>query len=536
MYFNFRLLILLLVFTFEVSGQSWKYYDSSFSIAWTIAEWNSDIIVSSVYTDRSIIPDIKVFRNKPVLLKVNNKGEKIISKKVVIEDTSILISFLKPIIPINKDSLQAFALGINKMDSTPFLISLIFNKELDIVYYSKSKIVIPIKYFSPSYVTHFNLKKRIDGSYYGSASFCFVKYSLVDSSINYNAYSLPAVNYFFKTTMLGNIINQTFLPFNFSNRADYFYEETQIDITYDVLNNHYISASVSDGVFVFDDSLKLLNNKSFSFLGNETTVFGENNILKVNDKYMIAGIAVLDSSDMRHFPHNYTQIKRNYFAFYQFKSNGEISGIKYIKLPNEADSASVTEVFNDTNVNTTSYVQLENAIIKNCDALNENIIFCCYQNSSGQIIVFQLDSNLTIKWTKVLNMGVSHLYSINASSDGGCFISCWAFPDFTVSADLPACVIKLDAKGKLASSHQVWLEAKSNYLYPNPVNGSFFISNTTHQILNVTVYNLQGQLLIQQKLYSENEPVNVQQLEAGMYVYTLTNNNLQIGSGKFIKQ
>lgn len=79
------------------------------------------------------------------------------------------------------------------------------------------------------------------------------------------------------------------------------------------------------------------------------------------------------------------------------------------------------------------------------------------------------------------------------------------------------------------------LESSNNYLniFPNPANNKFSISNgNIHSNYQIVVRNLKGQLLLQKNIRN-NETVDVQHLELGMYILTAQTNG-KIQTGKLI--
>ena len=76
-------------------------------------------------------------------------------------------------------------------------------------------------------------------------------------------------------------------------------------------------------------------------------------------------------------------------------------------------------------------------------------------------------------------------------------------------------------------------------VYPNPAHEEItIVSQACLQTKNavVTVYNIQGQLIMQQALFHEKTEVDLHGLTKGLYYYHLSNKKGEIINGKFVKQ
>lgn len=70
--------------------------------------------------------------------------------------------------------------------------------------------------------------------------------------------------------------------------------------------------------------------------------------------------------------------------------------------------------------------------------------------------------------------------------------------------------------------------AESIQVFPNPadheINVNFDVTDMSTNVL-LSVYNMQGQLLLQQRIQQKNTKIDIHSLEAGMYLLKLYNNN-----------
>ncbi|GGD82073.1 T9SS type A sorting domain-containing protein [Planktosalinus lacus] len=72
-------------------------------------------------------------------------------------------------------------------------------------------------------------------------------------------------------------------------------------------------------------------------------------------------------------------------------------------------------------------------------------------------------------------------------------------------------------------------------LYPNPVNETLQINNTSNQVVAASLYDLNGKLLQSHSLENSVSPINVSALTHGLYFVVLVNEQGDRVSKKFIK-
>jgi hypothetical protein len=89
----------------------------------------------------------------------------------------------------------------------------------------------------------------------------------------------------------------------------------------------------------------------------------------------------------------------------------------------------------------------------------------------------------------------------------------------------------------LTSVAPVWVSSMP-IVYPNPNNGRFFINIKSYNIGSVLeIYSMQGEKIMDSKINSVVEPVDMEQEPSGIYLYRIVSEtgNL-VNSGKFILQ
>ena len=63
------------------------------------------------------------------------------------------------------------------------------------------------------------------------------------------------------------------------------------------------------------------------------------------------------------------------------------------------------------------------------------------------------------------------------------------------------------------------LESASVYIYPNPNNGSFYVSTNGITDLSLSLYSIDGRLVIKETgIKEENQLINLEKIESGVYI------------------
>jgi len=73
-------------------------------------------------------------------------------------------------------------------------------------------------------------------------------------------------------------------------------------------------------------------------------------------------------------------------------------------------------------------------------------------------------------------------------------------------------------------------------VYPNPASNQLFIQtglNLANSVFNI--YNLSGEMVLQQQINSKTDVINISCLISGVYIYKIEQNNKIIDTGKFVK-
>ena len=75
------------------------------------------------------------------------------------------------------------------------------------------------------------------------------------------------------------------------------------------------------------------------------------------------------------------------------------------------------------------------------------------------------------------------------------------------------------------------------HIYPNPANNKLFVNTRQTNLQNTTVsiYNIQGQQLLQQNIRQSQTEIDIQNLSKGIYIIKVLNGN-EVMQGKFVKE
>ena len=163
----------------------------------------------------------------------------------------------------------------------------------------------------------------------------------------------------------------------------------------------------------------------------------------------------------------------------------------------------------------------------------------------ADIFLAKYNSDGNVLWAKSVNTNIDERsYSIAVNTSGNVYITGF-FSSNSISFDSNILYIngtsgssdmflaKLDAIADIEDIKNT----NSFTLYPNPANDNIIIENTTFKINDdeiISIYNIQGQLLLQQPIKQQKTEINISSFAGGMY-YVKVENEKGIAVKKFIK-
>jgi len=129
-----------------------------------------------------------------------------------------------------------------------------------------------------------------------------------------------------------------------------------------------------------------------------------------------------------------------------------------------------------------------------------------------------------------------NLYSVLATSDGGCIMVGNRYDYETQDQERDIYIVKVDSNGLLTWSQEILFNKTESTVYPNPGTDQLNIKTT----INYTYFeliNLNGQVVIRQNPDNNLSTINTKSLKSGMYFYRLIDKtNKTIETGKWIKK
>jgi hypothetical protein len=128
------------------------------------------------------------------------------------------------------------------------------------------------------------------------------------------------------------------------------------------------------------------------------------------------------------------------------------------------------------------------------------------------------------------------LYSILATSDGGCLLVGSRYDDAVQYMERDIYVVKVNSDGLIVWTQEIPVDQQQTMVYPNP-GTDYFTVKIQNQQLELELISLNGQVVIKQTLNNDANTVKTERLPSGIYFYRLTNTRTHaIESGKWIKK
>ncbi|NQT76587.1 MAG: T9SS type A sorting domain-containing protein [Bacteroidetes bacterium] len=129
-----------------------------------------------------------------------------------------------------------------------------------------------------------------------------------------------------------------------------------------------------------------------------------------------------------------------------------------------------------------------------------------------------------------------HLYSILATSDGGCLMVGNRYDNEAQAMERDIFIIKVNSDGILVWTQEIPIAYQQTTIYPNPGTSRLNIK-TYGNDLDFELANMNGQVLIKQLINNKTNTINTEPLKPGMYFYRLINKkDKTIETGKWIKK
>ena len=168
-------------------------------------------------------------------------------------------------------------------------------------------------------------------------------------------------------------------------------------------------------------------------------------------------------------------------------------------------------------------------------ATNQSI-YTLFPPEPSNIILGCFDTSLNVIWQKYYGGDQYYgVWTVNPTNDGGCIIGASSFDYQIQNQERDIYIMKVDTNGIITGiNHDPPTGDQKTKIYPNP-GKEFIYVNTTIEHATVGFYDLTGREIFSQILFSGSNPVNVQMLKPGLYIYKILQNSEVRECGKWIK-
>jgi len=123
-----------------------------------------------------------------------------------------------------------------------------------------------------------------------------------------------------------------------------------------------------------------------------------------------------------------------------------------------------------------------------------------------------------------------------ATTDGGCFVSGMRYDAATQNQEYDIFYLKLDSTGIFVSNHDLIIQVHSATIYPNPGNEKITLESGP-QVFGATflLYNIQGIKTTEQIISANQQTINTENLQSGIYFWKIVKAGKELDTGKWIK-
>ena len=160
-----------------------------------------------------------------------------------------------------------------------------------------------------------------------------------------------------------------------------------------------------------------------------------------------------------------------------------------------------------------------------------------YSSMDSWFHLIKINSDITPQWEYYYGGDAYYvLYSILATSDGGCLMVGNRYDDEIQNLERDVYIVKVNSDGLIVWTQEIEVNNNPSVVYPNPGTNSLQVK-TYHKEWLVELFNINGQLMIKQQVNADENTIDTQMLNPGMYFYRLTDlKNKTVESGKWVKQ
>jgi hypothetical protein len=151
-------------------------------------------------------------------------------------------------------------------------------------------------------------------------------------------------------------------------------------------------------------------------------------------------------------------------------------------------------------------------------------------------LIAKIDHNFNTKWERYYGGDAYYsLIATKATQDSGCVVAGYRYDYQTQNLERDVYILKVNEDGLITWAHNIPEVTKEILIYPNPGFDKIYIK-TFKENLRIELFDSNGQKMIRQKVINQNITLNTSNLNSGVYIYRILNeNNKTIETGKWIK-
>jgi hypothetical protein len=257
----------------------------------------------------------------------------------------------------------------------------------------------------------------------------------------------------------------------------------------------------------------------------------------------------LDSLDYREVPNN---VRDNYSPVRLNDSTILICGKAHAPNNNyKLNALTLTEEFEAIDFNSFQYNNMREhpARFKGVDKFEDNIYVSgtsnfdyanpFYSSKKSYFHLVKVNPDLTPRWEYWYGGDAYYfLYSIAATSDGGCIMVGSRYDYTTQLPNRDVYVVKVDENGLVVKTDELYPGLiKEAIVYPNPGNNEILLHVAVqHRHSLFRLFDMKGRLTLQQLVNGQQGNIDVSHLSPGTYIYQITNSSGLNESGRWVKQ
>ncbi len=160
-----------------------------------------------------------------------------------------------------------------------------------------------------------------------------------------------------------------------------------------------------------------------------------------------------------------------------------------------------------------------------------------YSPNNSYIMLHSFDKNLNVYWQQLYGGDAYYrVYDLFATDDGGCIITATKYSHGESNVLKNRLVImKVDENGLITSTDESPIPVKNAIVTPNPGKEYLQLHSGIYPAV-FQLFNMGGQLVLEQKINQNTTTIPTQSLSAGTYIWQLLKDGKVVESDKWLKE